>query len=92
MAGATIRLMYNLETGVHDIYVDYDSEQDALPFEHEDQHRALIQQLLGVSDLSEDQLGEVVISRVPLAEKKALLKDSTERAQIEQRIADGTER
>ena len=91
MAGATIRLLYNLETGRHDIYVDYDSEQDALPFEHEDQHRALIQQLLGIADLGEDQLGEVVVSRVPLAEKEALLQRSAERAQTGQRINDGSE-
>ena len=91
MAGATIRLIYNLETGRHDIYVDYDSERDVLPFEHEDQHRELIQQLLGSSELGEDELGEIVVSRVQLAEKKAILQRSVERAQAAQRIADGTE-
>ena len=79
MAGATIRLIYNLRTGRQDIYVDYDSELDALPFEHEDAHRELIQQLVGASGLGEDELGEVVISRVPLAEKSELLQRSAER-------------
>lgn len=76
MGGATIRLVYNLQSGRHDIYVDYDSEADALPFEHEDAHRELIQQLIGASALGEDDLGEVVVSRVSLAEKSEILQRS----------------
>lgn len=65
MADLTIRLIYNLETGKKDIFVDFVSEDDALPIEHEQQHREVIEQLLGKGILEADEVGDVNISRVP---------------------------
>jgi hypothetical protein len=64
MAEITIRLIYNTRTGKKDLFIDFESEPDALPIEHEQQHRAIVGQLLGKNVLREDELGEVVVRRV----------------------------
>jgi len=64
MAEITIRLRYNLETGKKDIYVDFESEGDLLPYEHEEEHREIIEQLLGQGILTPDEVGEVKVGRV----------------------------
>jgi len=48
MAELTIRLRVNPETGKKDIVIDLRSDADALPHEHEQQHRHLVQQLIGI--------------------------------------------
>lgn len=63
MAECTIRLVSNPKTGKRDIYIDYDSEDDALPHEHEKDHRALVEKLLGQGILSPDDLGQIVVQR-----------------------------
>lgn len=65
MADITIRLLYNLETGKKDIYVDFVSDDDALPIEHEQHHKQVIEELLGQGILSPDEVGDVNVSRVP---------------------------
>ena len=47
MGDITIRMQYNLETGKKDISIDLVSESDALPIEHERDHRAIVEGLLG---------------------------------------------
>lgn len=64
MAEITIRLVYNLETGKKDIYVDFESEEDALPIEHEKEHRQIVAQLLGQGVLEADEVGDVSVQRV----------------------------
>ena len=64
MAEITIRLIYNLETGKKDIYVDYESEDDALPVEHEKEHRQIVAELLGKGVLEPDEVGELQVRRV----------------------------
>jgi len=64
MADITIRLIYNLETGKKDIYVDYESESDSLPIEHEQGHRQVLADLLGKGVLDQEEAGEVIIRRV----------------------------
>jgi len=63
MAQITIRLRYNTQTGKKDLLIEYHSDDDALPIEHEQDHRALIEGLLGKGVLSADEVGEVVVSR-----------------------------
>jgi hypothetical protein len=65
MADITIRLLYNLETGKKDIFVDFVSDDDALPIEHEQHHKQVIEQLLGQGILQPDEVGDVNVSRVP---------------------------
>jgi len=64
MAEIKIRLVFNVESGKKDIYIDFESDADALPIEHEQGHRAVIEQLLGKGILTEDELGEVKVERV----------------------------
>ena len=64
MADITIRLIYNLQTGKKDIYVDYESESDALPIEHEQGHRQVLADLLGKGVLTDGEVGELIVRRV----------------------------
>ena len=64
MAEINIRLIYNLESGKKDIFIDFESDPDALPIEHEEAHRDIIQQLIGQNVLSEAEAGEVVVNRI----------------------------
>ena len=65
MADIKIRLIYNLETGKKDIFIDYESEDDALPIEHEQDHREIVRQLLGSDALDPDEVGQINVGRVP---------------------------
>ena len=44
------------ETGKHDIIIDMKSDEDALPHEHEQMHRELVEKVIG-----KDNVGKVVI-------------------------------
>lgn len=46
MADLTIRLVVDPETGARRVVVDYGSDADALPMEHEADHRALVEALV----------------------------------------------
>jgi len=47
MAEVTIRLRHNPKTGEREVLIHYESEDDALPHEHERDHRKLAEELLG---------------------------------------------
>lgn len=64
LAELTIKLVYNLNTGKQDVFIDFVSEDDALPIEHEKDHRKVIEKLLGQGILKADELGEVKINRL----------------------------
>ncbi|MCB9751332.1 MAG: hypothetical protein H6713_15250 [Myxococcales bacterium] len=55
MAEITIKLRHNPKTGERELIIGYESEGDALPFEHEREHRELVEALLGrpLDDLPE---------------------------------------
>ena len=63
MAEITLRLRYNLQTGRKDLFIDYHSDEDALPIEHEQDHRAVVESLLGKGVLKRDELGEIIVRR-----------------------------
>jgi len=63
MAELTIRLRVNPETGKKDIVIDLRSDADALPHEHEQQHRHLVQQLIEGGVISEGEVGQVIVER-----------------------------
>ena len=80
MAELTIRLVSNPSTGKRDIYIDYESEDDALPFEHEQDHRDILEQLLGQGILDEEDVGNVKVARVkPEANKTGKVEERPER-------------
>ncbi len=64
MGDITIRMQYNLKTGKKDVWIDLMSEPDSLPVEHEQDHRQIVEQLLGKGILQADELGEVAVRRV----------------------------
>lgn len=62
MAEVTIRFRHNPATGKRELIIGYESDSDALPHEHEKDHRALAEQLLGVP--LGDDVGEIRVERV----------------------------
>ena len=63
MAEMTIRLRHDPETGKRDIVVTLRSDEDALPHEHEQQHRALVDKLIEGGLLKASEVGKVVVER-----------------------------
>jgi len=63
MAEMTIRLRCDPATGKKDIVISLRSDADALPHEHEQQHRALVEKLIGKGLLKADELGQIVVER-----------------------------
>jgi hypothetical protein len=65
MATMTIMLRKDPSTGKQNIIIKLDSDPDALPIEHEQKHRQLVQELTG---LKPEDMGEVIIVREPEAQ------------------------
>jgi hypothetical protein len=63
MPRLTIRLRCDPATGKEDIIVSYHSDADALPQEHEQQHRALVEKLIDGGLLKASEVGRVVVER-----------------------------
>lgn len=63
MPEITIRLRVNPQTGKKDILVDLRSDSDALPHEHEQQHRQLVDKLIEGGLVSADEIGNITIQR-----------------------------
>lgn len=62
MAEMLIILRRDPNTGKQNIYVKLDSDPDALPIEHEQMHKELVQKLIG-KGLKPEDMGEVIIER-----------------------------
>ncbi len=63
MAEMTIRLRCDPATGKKDIIVTLRSDEDALPQEHEEQHRALVDKLIHGGILKAGELGKIIVER-----------------------------
>lgn len=63
MAEMTIRLRTDPATGKKDILIDLRSDEDALPHEHEQRHRALVQRLIEGGLLKAEEVGQIVVER-----------------------------
>ena len=48
MADITIRFRHNRRTGKRELVISYESEEDRLQHEHERDHRAVVEKLLGM--------------------------------------------
>jgi len=46
------------------VVIQYSSDADALPMEHEADHRKIVDQLIGAGALSEEDRGDIVIERI----------------------------
>jgi hypothetical protein len=73
MAEVTIRLRHNPTTGERELVIHYESESDALPHEHERDHRAWAEALLGrpLGELVGGSIDRVVVERAPKAGETA---------------------
>jgi hypothetical protein len=63
MAEMTIRLLRDPETGKQNIIVKLRSDEDALPHEHEQMHRALVDKLINGGLLKAGEEGDLIIER-----------------------------
>ena len=70
MAQMTIVLRRDPATGKQNVIVKLDSDADALPIEHEQQHKALVEKLLGAG-LNPEDLGHIHIEREGATEPAA---------------------
>ena len=63
MAEMTIRLRCDPETGKKDIVISLRSDEEALPHEHEQRHRALVEKLIEGGIVKAGELGKIVVER-----------------------------
>ena len=63
MAELNIRLQIDPETGKKNLIIEYESDSDMLPMEHEDEHRRLINELVEGGVVKAEELGKVVVKR-----------------------------
>ncbi len=63
MADMTIRLIPDPVTGKKNIVVSLRSDEDALPHEHEQQHRALVDRLVNGGILKATEVGTITVER-----------------------------
>jgi hypothetical protein len=75
MAELTIMLRRDPKTGKQNIIIKLDSDADALPYEHEQMHRELVEKLVGKSL---EDFGEVIVERETAAEPAAPVKNPPE--------------
>lgn len=67
MAQMLIILKRDPATGKQNVIVKLDSDPDALPIEHEQQHRALVEKLLGLG-LKPEDYDNIIVERETVAE------------------------
>ena len=63
MPEVTIRLIPDPETGKKNIIIEYESDSDSLPHEHEEEHRVLIDKLIEGGVVKAEEIGKVVVAR-----------------------------
>ena len=64
MPEAIITLRTDPRTGRKTVVVQYQSDEDALPMEHESAHRQLVDQLLNGGALNAAEIGDIIIERL----------------------------
>jgi FtsH ternary system domain X3-analog len=63
MATLTLRLEIDPVTHKKNVWVKYDSDSDALPQEHEEQHKKLVEALIAGGTVTPEELGTLTIER-----------------------------
>jgi hypothetical protein len=63
MAELNIRLQIDPETGKKNLIIEYESDSDMLPMEHEEEHRRLVNALVEGGVVKAEELGKVVVRR-----------------------------
>ncbi|MDF1666618.1 MAG: hypothetical protein P1V97_33015 [Planctomycetota bacterium] len=78
MGEINISFKMNLKTGLKDIVIEYDSDEDMMRHEHEKKHRDIVKQLVGEGLLNPDELGDVTVERVQSKEGSQASNQNTE--------------
>jgi hypothetical protein len=63
VASLILRLQIDPATGKKDILIKYESDADALPMEHEEEHRRLVDKLIAGGALKASEVGRIVVER-----------------------------
>ncbi len=63
MAELNIRLLIDPTSGKKTIIVEYESDSDALPHEHEQDHRELLDKLIEGGAIKAEEIGKVIVQR-----------------------------
>jgi hypothetical protein len=63
VAELTIRLIVDAKTGKKDIVIGYHSDSDALPVEHEEDHRRLVEKLIAGGLVKAEEIGKIKVER-----------------------------
>jgi hypothetical protein len=63
VAEVIIRLVVDPTTGKKNVVIGYRSDADAMPIEHEDAHREIVDKLIEGGALSAAELGEIIVER-----------------------------
>jgi hypothetical protein len=63
MAELNIHLQIDPETGKKNLIIEYESDSDMLPIEHEEEHRRLVNELVEGGVVKAEELGKVVVKR-----------------------------
>ncbi len=63
MATLILRLDIDPHTKKKNVWVKYDSDSDALPMEHEEQHKKIVEALLAGGTVKPEELGTITIER-----------------------------
>ncbi len=63
MAEVTIRLIPDPETGKKNIIISMRSDEDALPHEHENMHRAIADKIVQGGLAKAGELGKIIVER-----------------------------
>ncbi len=64
MGDINIRFTFDTTTGKKEIVIEYDSDSDATPVEHERRHRRIVEQLVGQGVLKPEEAENVKVERV----------------------------
>jgi isochorismate hydrolase len=63
MPKMTIRLEIDQHNGKRNVVISYESEEDALPIEHEEEHRAMVEKIFGPGVLKAGEIGKIIVER-----------------------------
>ena len=77
MAEMTIRLRCDPATGKKDIIVSLRSDADALPHEHDQLHRQLVEKLIQGGLVGPEEIGQIVVEREQPADERTAAPNET---------------
>ena len=63
MPEMTIRLIPDPDTGKKNIIISLRGDEDALPHEHEQMHRRLVEKVIGKGLVQAEEIGEIIVER-----------------------------